>query len=73
MSIDKVSQSFRILFKINNEYHSYSTRSVHHLHIPTVKSDLSKTGVKYREEGGGGIITESDINHDVSEAVLKKA
>ena len=32
----------------NNGYHSYSTRSAHHLHIPSVKLDLSKNGIKYR-------------------------
>ena len=72
VSIDKVPQSFRILFRRNNEYHSYSTRSAHHLHIPTVKLDLSKTGIKYRGAIVWNIITESGINLDVSEAVFKK-
>ena len=62
LSIDKVPQSFRILFRRSNEYHSYSTRSAHHLHIPTVKLDLSKTGIKYRGAIVWNIITESGIN-----------
>ena len=39
VSIDKVPQSFRTLFRKSNQYHSYSTRSAHHLHIPSVKLD----------------------------------
>ena len=58
------------LFRRNNKYHSYSTRSAHHLHIPTVKLDLSKTGIKYRGEIVWNFITESGIHLDVSEAVL---
>ena len=59
------------LFRRNYKYHSYSTRSAHHLHIPTVKLDLSKTGIKYRGDIVWSIITESGIHLDVSEAVLK--
>ena len=69
--IDKVPQSFRISFRRNNEYHSNSTRSAHYLHIPTVKLDLSKAGIKYRGAIVWNIITESGINLDVSEAVFK--
>ena len=48
VKIDRVPQPFRVLFRRNNAYHSYSTISAHHLHIPTVKLDLSKTCIKYR-------------------------
>ena len=73
MSIHKVPQSFRTLFRKNNEYHSYSTRSAHHLHIPSVKLDLSKTGIKYRGSIVWNIIAESGINLEVSEAAFKKS
>ena len=71
VSINKVPQSFRILFRRNDEYHSYSTRSAYHLHIPTVKLDLSKTRIKYRGAVVWNIIAESGINIDVSEVVFK--
>ena len=71
-SIGKARQFLRILFRRNNEYRPYSTRSAHHLHISTVKLDLSKTGIKYRGAIVWNIITESGINLDVSEAVFKK-
>ena len=73
VSIDKVPQSFRTLFRKNNEYHSYSTRSAHHLHIPSVKLDLSKTVLKYRGTIVWNIIAESGINLEVSEAAFKKS
>ena len=72
VSIDKVPQSFSILFRRNNEYHSFSTRSAHHLHIRIVKLDFSKTGIKYRGAIVWNIITESGIDLDDSEAVFKK-
>ena len=56
----------------NNEYHSYSTRSAHHLHSPSVKLDLSKTGIKYRGTIVWNIIDESGINLEVSEAAFEK-
>ena len=67
-----IPQSFRTLFRKNNEYHSYSTRSAHHLHIPSVKLDLSKTCIKYRGTIIWNIIAESEINLQVSEAPFKK-
>ena len=72
VSIHKVPQSFRTLFRKNNENHSYSTRSAHHLHIPSVKLDLSKTGIKYRGTIVWNTIAESGINLEVSEAAFKK-
>ena len=58
---------------IAGKYHSCSTRSAHHLHIPYVKLDLSKTGIKYRGTIVWNIIAESGINLEVSEAAFKKS
>ena len=58
VSIYKVPQPFRMLFRRNNEYRCYSTRSAHHLLIPTVKLDLNKTGIKHRGASVWDIITE---------------
>ena len=71
VSIDKIPQSFKILFRKINEHHPYSTWSVHHLHIPSVKLELSKTGIKYRGIIVRNIIPESGINLEVSETAFK--
>ena len=71
IALDKVPQSVRILFRRNNEYHSYSTTAAHHLHIPPVKLDLITTGIKCRGAIVWNIITESGINLDVSETASK--
>ena len=42
--IDKVPQSFGSLFRKNNEFHNYDTRSAHHLHLPSVKLDIKYRG-----------------------------
>ena len=73
VSIDKVPQSFGSLFRKNNEFHNYETRSAHHLHLPSVKLDLSKTGIKYRGAIVWNLIAQTGINLEVSEAVFKKS
>ena len=73
VSINKVPQSFGSLFRKNNEFHNYETRSAHHLHLPSVKLDLSKTGIKYRGAIVWNLIAQTGINLEVSEAVFKKS
>ena len=74
VSVDKVPQSFRSVFrKKNNEYHYYSTRSAHYLHIPSVKLDSSKTGINYRGTIIWNIFADSGINLEVSEAAFKES
>ena len=73
VSIDKVPQSFGSLFRKNNEFHNYETRSAHHLHRPSVKLDLSKTGIKYRGAIVWNLIAQTGINLEVSEAVFNKS
>ena len=73
VSIDKVPQLFGSLFRKNNEFHNYETRSAHHLHLPSVKLDLSKTGIKYRGAIVWNLIAQTGINLEVSEAVFKKS
>ena len=69
--IQKPPEPLRSLFK-NSEYHSYNTRSVKHYHIPPVKLDLSKTGIKCRGAIIWNLIVQTGINLNVSEAVSKK-
>ena len=45
ISIDKVPESLTSLFKKNSDYHSYSTRIANLYHAPSVKLDLSETGI----------------------------
>ena len=71
VSIGKVPQSFGSLLKKNNEFHSYDTRSAHHLHIPSAKLDFSKTGVKYHGAIVWNVISQTGINLEVSEAVIR--
>ena len=73
VSIEKVPQSFGSLFRNNNEFHNNDIRSAHHLHLPSVKLDLSKTGIKYREAIVWNLISHTGINLEVSEAVFKKS
>ena len=73
VSIDIVPQLFGSLFRKNNEFHNYETRSAHHLHLPSVKLDLSKTGIKYRGAIVWNLIAQTGINLEVSEAVFKKS
>ena len=72
ISIGKVPESLTSLFKKNSDYHSYSDRIVNLYHIPSVKLDLSKTGIKYRGATIWNLIVLEKINLEVSEAVFKK-
>ena len=39
---------FSDFFNRNSDIHEYNTRIADHFHIPAVKTDLGKTGIKYR-------------------------
>ena len=71
MSIGKVPESLTSLLK-NSYYHPYSTRIDNLYHAPSVKLDLSKTGIKYRGASIWNLIALQEINLEVSEAVFKK-
>ena len=72
LSVDQVPSLFKPFFQRNQELHNYSTRIADHFHIPLVKSDLGKTGIRFR----GAVIWNSVLNGgicpEVSEAVFKK-
>ena len=71
ISIGKVPESLTSLLK-TSDYHSYSTRIANLYHVPCVKLDLSKTGIKYRGTSIWNLIALEEINLEVSEAVFKK-
>ena len=68
----QVPEFFSPFFVRNCDIHQHETRSAGHLHIPPVKLDLSKTGIKYKGAIIWNNILQEDVNLDVSEAVFKK-
>ena len=72
ISIGKIPESPTSLLKKNSDYHSYSTRIANLYHVPCVKLDLSKTGIKYRGTNKWNLIALEEINLEVSEVVFKK-
>ena len=69
---NNVPELFNSYFEYNSDYHNYNTRSAEHFHAPKVKTDLAKTGLKYR----GAIIWNALLNHgiysDTSESIFIK-
>ena len=71
MSAGKITESLTSLLKKNIDYHSYSTRIANLYHIPSVKLDLNKAGMKYGSVTIWNLIVLEEINLDVLEAVIK--
>ena len=59
-------------FQQNCDVHHYDTRTAQHYHIPPVKFDLAKTGIRYRGAVVWNAILSDNTNTNVSEAVFKK-
>ena len=58
---------FDLFFVYNSDYHNYNTHTAQHFHILPVKTDLAKTGIKYKEA-----IIGNCIYSDTSESVFVK-
>ena len=56
----------------NKDFHKHNTRISNHYYIPSVKSDLSKTGIKYRGTVIWNAILANGIDHELSEAAFVK-
>ena len=69
-SIPDIFQSF---FTSNQDVHNYVTRSANLLHIPKIKSDLSKFGISYHGTKIWNVILGLGLNLDVSEVSFKIA
>ena len=72
---DMPKQAFQIfasLFQRNSEYHNHETISADHFHIPAVKSDLGKTGIRFRRAIIRNAVLSNNVNTDVSDAVYVK-
>ena len=68
----KVPEIFVSYFQQNCDVHHYDTRTAQHYHIPPVKFDLAKTGIRYRGAVVWNAILSDNTNTNVSEAVFKK-
>ena len=68
----KVPSIFSHFFNKNSDIHECNTRIADHFLIPAVKTDVGKTGIKYRGAVIWNTIVKDGINTDVSETVFKK-
>ena len=68
----KRSRFLHFLFQRNSEYHNHETISADHFHIPAVKSDLGKTGIRFRRAIIRNAVLSNNVNTDVSDAVYVK-
>ena len=62
----------KYLYQQNCDVHHYDTRTAQHYHIPPVKSDLAKTGIRYIGAVVFSVILSDNTDTNVSEAVFKK-
>ena len=70
--IGQVPFLFDSFFIKISELYKYDTRTSDHLHVPIVKSDLVKTGIRYRRVIVWNQILKDGVDPDVSKAVFKK-
>ena len=63
---------FHSYFQCNNEFHNYLTRTASHLHIPSMKTDLGQTSIRYRGALIWNGLVRMNIDHNSSEAVFVK-
>ena len=63
---------FHDFFALNSDIHGYYTRQSDYLHVPQVKSNLSKFGIRYRGVIVWNALLKLGINPDTSEAVFSK-
>ena len=63
---------FNSFFAYNYEFHHDSTRSAQHFHIPPVKTNLGKTGIRYRGALIWNELLSKGIYPDTSDCVFVK-
>ena len=68
----QIPRLFDSFFSRTNDFHEHNTRISGHFHIISVKSDLSKTGIRYRGAVIWNTILHHGINHESPEAVFVK-
>ena len=70
--MDKYLDYFILSCSRNHYFHEHDTRISGHFDIISVKSDLSKTGIRNRGEVIWNTILHHGINHESSEVVFLK-
>ena len=68
----QIPRLFDSFFSRNHDFHEHNTRISGHFHIISVKSDWSKTGIRYRGAIIWNKILHHGINHESSEAAFVK-
>ena len=58
-----VSCVFHSFFKRDREFHNYETRTANHFHVPPVRTDLAKTGIRYRGATLWNAISNHGLDH----------
>ena len=69
---NQVPVLFQSFFTYNHEIHSYGTRSAQHFHIPQIKTNFGKTGIRHRGAMIWNKILSKGIYPDTSECVFVK-
>ena len=69
---NQVPVLFDSFFAHNYEFHAYNTRSAQHFHIPPVKTNLGKTGIRYRGALIWNEIISKGVPSDTSECIFVK-
>ena len=68
----QIPRLFDSFFYRNHDFQEHNTRISGHFHIISVKSDLCKTGIRYRGAVNWNTILHHGINHDSSKTVFVK-
>ena len=68
----QIPRLFDSFISRNHDFHEHNTRISGHFHIISVKSDLNKTGIRYRGAVIWNTILHHDFNLESSEAVFVK-
>ena len=69
---NKFPELFNSYFEYNSGYHNYNTCSTQYFHIPQIKANPAKLGIKYRGAIKLIAILNRDINPDTSESIFVK-
>ena len=68
----KLPELFDDYFVMNESVHNYGTRQANHLHVPKVKTEFSKAGIRYKGVHIWNNILGLGIDTDVSECTFKR-
>jgi len=69
---DQVPDLFKPMFILNRDIHDHKTRTADHFHLPVVKTELGKTGIRFRGASIWNQILSKKIHSDTSECIFVK-